>query len=309
MSLSIATGASEPPRASVPPTLKTWVLAIRPKTLTAAAVPVLVGTGLAFGEGHGRMLPALAALFGALLIQIGTNLTNDYYDFKKGADTSERLGPTRVTQAGLIAPGTVLMSALIAFGLAVVIGIYLVAVGGWPIVVIGALSVLSGFAYTGGPFPLGYNGLGDLFVFVFFGFVAVIGTYYVQALTVSDAAWLASIPVGALGTAILVVNNLRDAATDAKCGKRTLIVRLGTTAGRVEYLALLALAFATPLVLWATGTTGPLVLIALLALPAILPPARRVLRESGSALNPALGETARVQMIFGVLFALGLWRG
>jgi 1,4-dihydroxy-2-naphthoate octaprenyltransferase len=252
-------------------------------------------------------LPALAALVGSLLIQIGTNLTNDYYDFKNGADTAARLGPTRVTQSGLIAPSTVLFAAVGAFLAAVGVGLYLVAVGGWPILVIGILSVLAGFAYTGGPYPLGYHGLGDVFVFLFFGLVAVCGTYYVQAGSVAPAAWLAALPVGAIGTAILVVNNLRDESTDVQAGKRTLVVRLGVRAGKAEYLTLMGVALAIPVAMWLSGLAGPGSLLALLGLPAALPPIRRVLRESGRALNPALGETARLQLVFGLLFSLGLW--
>ncbi|MBF5043959.1 1,4-dihydroxy-2-naphthoate polyprenyltransferase [Aggregicoccus sp. 17bor-14] len=288
------------------PTLGTWVMAARPKTLTAAAAPVVVGTGLAFGEGVGHWLPALAALLGAMLIQIGTNFTNDYYDFKKGADTHERLGPTRVTQSGLIAPSTVLAAALGCFALAIVSGIYLVVIGGWPIVAIGLASVLCGYAYTGGPFPLAYNGLGDVFVFVFFGLVAVTGTYYVQALSVSTAAWWAALPVGALGTCILVANNLRDARTDAKANKRTLIVRFGIPAGRGEYVALLLLAFLTPVAMLALGLASRWVLLPLLSLPAALPPLRLVMRGEGGALGPALGGSARLQMVYSVLFAVGL---
>ncbi|QRO01932.1 1,4-dihydroxy-2-naphthoate polyprenyltransferase [Archangium violaceum] len=294
--------AVEAPR----PTLKTWLMAARPKTLTAALVPVMVGTALAYGLGVSRWLPALAALVGAMLIQIGTNLTNDYYDFKKGADTEERLGPKRVTQSGLIAPGTVLASALLCFGLAVVTGIYLVVVGGWPIVAIGLASVLAGYAYTGGPFPLAYNGLGDVFVFVFFGLVAVPGTFYVQALAVSPAAWWAAIPVGAIGTALLVVNNLRDETTDTKAGKRTLVVRLGSTAGKTEYVVLLIAAYATPLAMWGLGLASPWVLLALLSAPVAVAPLKLVLGAKGAALNPALGGTARVQLVFGVLFSVGL---
>jgi 1,4-dihydroxy-2-naphthoate octaprenyltransferase len=282
-------------------------MAARPKTLTAALVPVMVGTALAFGLGVGRWLPAVAALVGAMLIQIGTNLTNDYYDFKKGADTEERLGPKRVTQSGLIAPGTVLASALSCFGLAVVVGIYLVVVGGWPIVAIGLASVLAGYAYTGGPFPLAYNGLGDVFVFVFFGLVAVPGTFYVQALTVGPAAWWAAIPVGAVGTAILVVNNLRDETTDTKANKRTLVVRFGATAGKAEYVALLVAAYATPVVMWGLGLTSPWVLLALLSAPVAVPPLKLVMGAKGAELNPALGGTAKLQLVFGVLFSVGLF--
>lgn len=299
-----ATVQTAPPAGA---SLKTWFMAIRPRTLSAAIVPVVVGAGLAFGDGRGALLPVLAALLGALFIQVGTNLTNDYYDFKKGADTHERLGPTRVTQAGLIAPNTVLTSALITFGLAVLVGTYLVWIGGWPVVAIGVASVLSGYAYTGGPFPLAYKGLGDLFVFLFFGFVAVGGTYWVQALELPWRVLLAAIPVGALGTAILVVNNLRDAATDVKAGKRTLVVRFGERAGKVEYLSCLLLAFGTPVALWALGQEQLPVLLPLLSAPAAIPPLERVLRQQGAALNPGLGETARLQMIYGVLFAAGLY--
>jgi len=291
------------------PTLKTWVMAARPKTLTAALVPVAVGTALAFGEGVGRWLPALAALVGAMFIQIGTNFTNDYYDFKKGADTAERLGPQRVTQSGLIAPATVLAAAMACFGLAFLTGTYLVWVGGWPIVAIGLASLLAGYAYTGGPFPLAYNGLGDVFVLVFFGFVAVMGTYYVQAGTVSPSAWWASVPVGAIGTALLVVDNQRDASTDVKAGKRTLVVRFGTGFGKAEYLLLLAAGFVTPLVMFALGLKGPWVFLPLVGAPLCVPPVKRMLREQGAALNPALGATARLQLVFGLLFALGLYLG
>jgi 1,4-dihydroxy-2-naphthoate octaprenyltransferase len=296
--------------AAVPrPTLKTWLLAIRPKTLTAALVPVMVGTALAYREGVGRWMPALAALVGAMFIQVGTNLTNDYYDFKKGADTEERLGPVRVTQSGLISPGVVFAGALGSFGLALLTGIYLVAVGGWPIVAIGVASLMAGYAYTGGPFPLAYHGLGDVFVFVFFGVVAVAGTYYVQALTVSPGAWWAAVPVGGIGTALLVVNNLRDAPTDVKAGKRTLVVRLGVGAGKVEYGVLLAASYVTPLIMWAQGLAGPWVLLALLSVPLAVGPLRLVLGAQGAALNAALGGTARVQLVFGLLFSVGLLLG
>ncbi|HYV49797.1 MAG TPA: 1,4-dihydroxy-2-naphthoate polyprenyltransferase [Myxococcaceae bacterium] len=268
-----------------------------------------MGTGLAFGEHAGRWLPAVAALVGALFIQIGTNFTNDYYDFKKGADTAERVGPTRVTQSGLIAPDAVLRAAVLSFVLAMAVGVYLVAIAGWPILVAGVLSVACGYAYTGGPYPLGYHGLGDLFVFVFFGLVAVAGTYFVEAGALAAPALVAAVPVGALGTAILAVNNLRDVATDAKAGKRTLVVRLGIPSGRAEYVAMLGLAFVTPLVFWLAGWASAPVLVAWLAIPAAIPPLRRVLKEGGAALNPALGETARLQIVFSVLLSVGLLLG
>ncbi|HVE83920.1 MAG TPA: 1,4-dihydroxy-2-naphthoate octaprenyltransferase, partial [Myxococcales bacterium] len=196
----MSTAISSPGGAATRPSLSTWVMAFRPKTLTAAVAPVMVGTALAYARGQGRALAALAALAGALLIQIGTNLTNDYYDFKKGADTAERLGPRRVTQGGLIAPDAVLRAAVLAFALAMAVGVYLVAIAGWPILVAGLLSVLCGYAYTGGPYPLGYHGLGDVFVFVFFGLVAVPGTFYAQALRLVPAVWPAAVAIGATGT-------------------------------------------------------------------------------------------------------------
>jgi 1,4-dihydroxy-2-naphthoate polyprenyltransferase len=291
------------------PSLRTWLLAARPKTLTAAVVPVVVGTGLALGQGMAVLWPALAALAGAMLIQIGTNLTNDYYDFRKGADTHERVGPTRVTQSGLIAPQTVLAAGAGCFALATGVGVSLVARGGWPFVVIGVASVLAGWAYTGGPYPLGYHGLGDLFVMVFFGLVAVPGTFYAQALQLVPAVWPAAVAIGATGTMILVVNNLRDLETDARAGKHTLVVRFGRGFGRAEYLALLAIALAMPVTLVALGWARWPVLLALLATPLAWPPLSRVLRMTGAALNPALGATARFQAAFGLLLAVGAWLG
>ena len=281
-----------------------WVLAARPRTLTAAVVPVVVGTAVAAAGGGMRLVPAFAALLSAICIQIGTNLANDYHDFQRGADTHERVGPRRVTQSGLIAPRTVRAAALAAFGAAALLGAYLAAVGGWPILMTGVLSILSGWLYTGGPWPLGYHGLGDVFVFVFFGLVATAGTIYVQMRSVPTAGWIAAVPIGALATAILVVNNLRDIATDAKAGKRTLAVRLGRGATRVEYLALLAVAFAAPFALlpFARGW----VLLPLAALPLAIPPLRLVLRAEGAALNEALGATARLQLAYGALLAAGL---
>jgi 1,4-dihydroxy-2-naphthoate octaprenyltransferase len=289
------------------PTASAWLLATRPRTLVCAAVPVAVGTALAAAEGRARALPAAAALLGALLIQVATNLVNDYYDFIRGADTAERVGPTRVTQAGLISPRTVISAAGAVAGLAVLVGLYLASVGGWPVVAIGVASLLAGFAYTGGPFPLGYHGLGDVFVFAFFGLVAVGGTYYVEAGALSSAALLCALPVGALSTAILVVNNLRDAATDAKSGKRTLAVRLGERFARAEWLALVILAFATPVVLVALGLVRPGALVSLVALPLARAPWRLVRDARGAPLNQGLGLTARLLAIHGMLFALGIW--
>jgi 1,4-dihydroxy-2-naphthoate polyprenyltransferase len=289
--------------------VRTWLLAARPKTLTAALAPVAVGTGLAFGAGAGRWPLALAALLGALLIQVGTNLTNDYYDFRKGADTVERLGPVRVTQAGLVAPQTVLAAAALCFGAAAGVGLFLVAAGGWPVVAIGLLSILAGWAYTGGPAPLGYLGLGEVFVLLFFGFVAVGGTVWVQALSLPSASWLSALSVGCTGTLLIVVNNLRDMDTDRRAGKRTLAARFGTRFARAEYVCLLAVAFLAPVAAWALGQTGAPALLSLAAAPLAVPPLRLVLGERGAVLNHALAGSARLQLVHGLLLAVGLWRG
>jgi len=292
-------------RTAPPPAgVRVWLLAARPGTLTAAVVPVLVGTAVAAAYGGFRALPALAALLTAVCIQIGTNFANDFHDFQRGADTHERVGPQRVTQSGLIAPRTVRAAALGTFGVALVIGIYLAVVGGWPILITGLASIAAGWAYTGGPWPFGYHGLGDLFVFVFFGLVATAGTTYVQLHAVPLPAWIAAVPVGALATAILVVNNLRDIATDARAGKRTLAVRLGPDATRVEYVVLLVLAFAAPFAL--LPFARPWVLLPLASFPLAAGPLRLVFRGQGAELNAALGATARLHLAYGALLALGL---
>ncbi len=284
-----------------------WLLAARPKTLPAAAAPVAVGTALAYADGVVAWLPALAALAGALLIQIGTNFANDYYDYLKGADTDERVGPTRVTQAGLLHPHTVRTGMIVAFSAAVSVGLYLVAVGGWPIVAIGVASVIAGVAYTGGPYPLGYHGLGDVFVLVFFGPVAVGGTYFVQAQTVTSTAIVLGLALGALATAILVVNNVRDMETDRKAGKRTLVVRFGDRAGRAEYAVLLASAYAAIVGLYALGRIPGWALLAVVALPLALLLAHRVWHTpSRVALNPLLGQTAAHLLVFSILLSAGL---
>jgi 1,4-dihydroxy-2-naphthoate octaprenyltransferase len=282
------------------------VLAARPQTLPAAVAPVVVGSAAAFAAGSFRWLPFLAALVGALLIQIGTNLANDYFDFRKGADTAERLGPVRVTQAGLLAPETVRNGMVVAFGAAALIGVYLIIVGGWPILVIGLLSIAAGVLYTGGPWPLGYNGLGDLFTFIFFGIVAVTATAYLHVGAVPPLAWAASIPVAMLVTAIIVVNNLRDIATDRAAGKRTLAVIIGARATRAEYVFFVIGAFLAPPIFWLGGLAGPWVMLAWLAAPLAITPLRTMLTGEGRALNPALKGTARLHLAFGLLLALGM---
>lgn len=284
-----------------------WLLAIRPATLTAAVAPILVGSAVAARAGGFRLGPAAAALAGALLLQIAANLANDVDDFERGADTEARQGPTRVTQSGLLSAGQVRAAEWLAFALAALVGCYLVAVAGWPIALLGLTAIAAAWAYTGGPWPLGYHGLGDVCVFLFFGVAAVVGTAYVQTGTVDGLALLAALPVGALVTAILVVNNTRDADTDRQAGKRTLAVRLGTGATRAQYALLVALAYAVPVGLWWRATASAWVLLPLLTLPLA---ARRLVAMAraadGAAFNALLGDTARLHLLFGALFAAGL---
>jgi 1,4-dihydroxy-2-naphthoate octaprenyltransferase len=287
--------------------VRAWILASRPKTLSAAAAPVVVGTGVAASHGHASFFPALAALVGALLIQIATNLANDYYDFVRGGDTHERVGPTRVTQAGLLAPETVKRGTAVVLAAAFMVGVYLVWLGGWPIVFIGLASLACAVLYTGGPFPLAYHGLGDLFVFVFFGILAVSGTTYVQILSWPPDALLAGVAMGALTTAILVVNNLRDIRSDARAGKRTMAVILGPTGTRAEYIILLFVALLIPVVGVARFGWPLSSLAAVLVTPLCISPIQRVLtHEHPAELLPALGETSRVVALYGALLALGL---
>ncbi len=286
--------------------LQIWLLASRPKTLPAAAAPVIVGAAVAFSQGVFSPGPALAALLGALLIQIGANFANDVFDYKKGADAGERLGPLRVTQAGLLLPKQVMGGMWVAFALAALVGVYLVIVGGWPIAAIGLLSIAAGIAYTGGPYPLGYNGLGDIFVFIFFGLVAVCGTYYVQAGTLSAAAVWASLPIGLLATAILVVNNLRDIETDRRAGKRTLAVRLGRRGAQIEYVLLTAISYLIPLLMWLPGLVSAGVMLSWLSLLMLPPLLRLIFNERGKILNQALAKTARLELVFAVLFSVGI---
>jgi 1,4-dihydroxy-2-naphthoate octaprenyltransferase len=286
--------------------LGSWVLAARPKTLSAASVPVLVGSACAFALGGFQLGPALAALGGALLLQIGANFANDVYDYEKGADTAARLGPTRAVQAGLISPRAMKRGMFVVFALSLLIGAYLTAVAGPVILAIGVASILSAVAYTGGPYPLGYNGLGDVFVFSFFGLVAVCGTVFVQVGEVPALALWCSLPVGALATAILVVNNLRDAEQDAQVGKRTLAVRWGARAVVLEYGVLLALSYAVPLFLATSSARGRFVLLPLLTLPLARRLMRAVATEKGRELNARLAGTAKLLLLFGLAFTLGL---
>jgi len=289
-----------------PSPLGAWMLAARPATLPAAVVPVLVGSATAFAAGSFRPLPFIAALAAAVLIQIGTNFANDYFDFHKGADTAARIGPVRVTQSGLIAVETVRLGMIVTFGLAALSGLYLVAVGGWPILLIGLLSITAGVLYTGGPWPLGYHGLGDLFVFSFFGLIAVAGTTYLHSGSVPIAALINALPVAMLVTAILVVNNLRDIDTDRVAGKHTLAVLIGRRATRAEYVLLVGGAYLLLPLSWLLGTAAIGAWLPWLTLPLAVPLVRTLLREDGPALNGVLKRTGQLHLLFGVLFAIGL---
>lgn len=286
-----------------------WLLATRPKTLPAAVVPVAVGAACANAQGQLQLWPTLGALAGALLLQIGSNFANDVYDYEKGADTDARLGPLRTVQAGLISAQAMKLGMTAVFVLAILVGVYLFSVAGWAILVIGVASIVSAIAYTGGPYPLGYHGLGDLFVMVFFGFVAVCGTAFVNTGGVPLSAWLSSVPVGALATAILVVNNVRDYETDRLVGKRTLVVRLGPRAGIAEYALLLFIAYLTPILLFVSSQALAWVLLPLLTLPVAVQLLRAVAGRSGSSLNLTLAHTAKLLLGFGVLFSAGLAAG
>lgn len=283
-----------------------WIMAARPATLTAAFAPVAVGTACAWRVGGFRWDAALAALIGALLIQIATNFANDMFDFEKGADTEERLGPTRAAQAGLLSVAQLRRGIIVSFALALGTGVYLTWIAGPAVVAIGLASMAAGLAYTGGPFPLAYNGLGDVFVMVFFGFVAVCGTTFVQALYVPETAWLASIPIGALATGILVVNNVRDFEGDRRAGKTTLVVRFGRSGGVQEYALLLLASYATPIVLYLLGLSSVWVCLPLLTLPWALRLFRSVVNDRGVALNRTLAATAKLLSVFGVLLAIGI---
>jgi 1,4-dihydroxy-2-naphthoate octaprenyltransferase len=286
--------------------LRLWFAAARPATLWAAVAPVVVGSACAAAEDGFRPLPAMAALLGAVLLQVGANYANDLYDFEKGADTAERLGPVRAVQAGLVSPRQMAVATVLVFAAAAAVGLYLFAVAGWPVLVVGTASIVAGLAYTAGPVPLAYHGLGDLFVLVFFGLVAVVGTAYVQLLAVPAPALWAWVPVGTTITAILVVNNLRDRATDERAGKRTLAVRLGARAARLELVLLLLAAHVTPIAVLATGGAGAAVLLPLVVAPLAAAIIWQAWVSSGSSLNRTLATTARHALLFGLLLAAGI---
>jgi 1,4-dihydroxy-2-naphthoate polyprenyltransferase len=289
--------------------LHIWLMAARPRTLPAAVAPVLVGTALAATEGTFKPLTFAAALLGAVFIQIGTNLSNDYSDARRGADTEDRLGPVRVTAGGLVPPRQVLVATYVAFGLAVLAGTYLIATAGWELLLVGAASILAGVLYTGGPRPYGYEGLGEVFVFLFFGVVAVAGSYFAQVERLEPEALLLAVPVGLLAAAILVVNNVRDLETDRRAGKRTLAVRLGRPRARIVYAAMVYGAFVTAPLPWLLGSdsASPWLLAPLAALPLAVPVVRVVRsRTDGAALNGALARTGMLQLAVCLLLSAGL---
>lgn len=287
--------------------MKLWWLAIRPKTLTAALSPVLVGWGLAAQSDQFHWGAAGAALFGAIMIQIGTNLVNDVVDFAKGADTEERLGPTRVTQSGLMTKNQVWWGVWVSFGLAVLAGLYLTYVAGWPVVVIGLASILAGILYTAGPISLAYIGLGDLFVMIFFGFVAVGGTVFVVSGDLSSSVWWLSAAVGALTVNILVINNIRDIEADRKAGRKNIPIIWGRSAAEFEYTIMILLAYMAPVILVARQDVSVWALLVFLSLPQAIK-LNKILRSGleGPPLNPILGQTAQLLFKYCILLALGL---
>ncbi|MEI6652616.1 MAG: 1,4-dihydroxy-2-naphthoate polyprenyltransferase [Chlorobiaceae bacterium] len=289
----------------LPTSLQAWMLAIRPKTLPAGAVPVILGSALAAVDGQFRFLPALVALICALGIQVATNFINEIYDFRKGADTAERLGPTRTVAAGIISEKTMIKVSASLVGTVFLLGLYLVYTSGWPILVVGLLSLLFAWAYTGGPYPIAYSGLGDLFVFVFFGLVAVGGTYYVQADALSLPVLLAAVAPGAFSVNILLVNNIRDIATDRTVGKMTLPARIGGEWARKLYIALTVVAFLVPAFLFLNGYS-PWGMLSLLSAPLAFSMIRQLYESEGRELNNVLAGTGKLMTLHGLLFAAGL---
>ena len=282
-------------------------MAARPRTLPAAVAPVLVGTSLAIRYGTFHPVTFIAALLGAMLIQIGTNLSNDYSDARRGADTDERIGPVRVTAGGLVPPRQVLIATYVTFAAAVACGAYLIAVAGWALLAVGAASILAGVLYTGGPRPYGYEGLGEIFVFLFFGVVAVTGSYFVQRRGLPWEAFVLAVPVGLLIAAILVVNNVRDIDTDRRAGKRTLAVRFGRERTRVLFSAMVAGAFLTSWVPWFAGALSPWLFVTAAAAPLALGVVRTVRTHTdGPSLNAALARTAKLALLFCLLLCAGV---
>jgi 1,4-dihydroxy-2-naphthoate octaprenyltransferase len=292
---------------TIPTGARIWLMAARPRTLPAAVAPVLVGTALADFDHHFHVLRLLAALLSALFIQVGTNLSNDYSDARRGADTEDRLGPVRVTAGGLVPPKQVLIATYVSFGLAVLFGIYLIVVAGWQLLLVGAASILAGVAYTGGPKPYGYEGLGEVFVFTFFGIVAVAGSYFAQVTHLSWEAFALAVPVGLLASAILVVNNVRDIDTDRRANKRTLAVRLGRERTRTLFEVMIYVSYPLALITWVFGPLKPWLLLCWLTLPLAAKLVRIVRNHAdGPSLNEALARSGMLQLVFCVILSAGL---
>jgi len=292
------------------PRARAWLLAIRPATLPAAVGPVLVGLGVAWPSVGLRPVPAAACLAVALLFQIAANLANDLFDFRSGADAADRLGPPRAAASGLLSERDLTVAIAVVLALAGLVGSGLVIIGGPVVLALGILAALSALAYTGGPWPYGYHGLGEVFVFAFFGVVAVAGTAYLQIGRWPPVSFAAAVPVGALVTAILVVNNLRDIDSDRRAGKRTLAVRIGPRATITEYVALIAVAYAVPAALVLGGAAVPIALLPLISLPLAI----ATIRESAAGgdprrLNALLRATAHLSLVYALLFAAGLAAG
>lgn len=292
---------------TTPSPVRIWVMAARPKTLPLGVAPVLVGTALAGYVHIFHPLRFLAALLGAMFIQIGANLSNDYSDAHRGADTEDRLGPVRVTAGGLVPPRQVLIATYVTFGLAVLCGVYLIAVAGWQILLIGVASIIAGVLYTGGPRPYGYEGLGEVFVFLFFGIAAVAGSYFAQVRDFSWESLVLSAPIGLIAAAVLVVNNTRDIDTDRRANKRTLAVRLGRERSRRMYAAMVLIAYPIALIPWVFGPLTAWLLLPFLTLPIAAGVIKIVTTHSdGPSLNRALAKTGQLQLFFCVLLSIGL---
>jgi 1,4-dihydroxy-2-naphthoate octaprenyltransferase len=283
-----------------------WLLAIRLKTLPAAVAPVIVGSALAFVDNHFDLDISLVCLFVALLLQVGSNLANDVFDYEKGADEGERFGPTRVTQAGLLRPTQVKRAMWGVFGLTALLGLYLVVQGGWVILILGVSAILAAIAYTGGPYPFGYYGWGDLFVFVFFGLAATAGTYYLHTGYVSSPVWWMAASMGCLTVDILVVNNLRDVKNDRLVKKRTLAVRLGVKGAQIEYFILMSIAFLVPIFLWVSKMASPWGLLTWGAVPLAVKWTGFITQNTGKALNKALAGTGQIELVYAVCFSIGM---
>jgi 1,4-dihydroxy-2-naphthoate octaprenyltransferase len=287
--------------------MRIWLMASRVRTLPASVAPVLVGTALAGYLGVFHPLRFLAALIGAVFIQVGTNLSNDYSDARRGADSEDRLGPVRVTAGGLVPPRRVLVATYVSFGVAVLAGVYLIVVAGWQLLLVGAASILAGVLYTGGPRPYGYEGLGEVFVFLFFGIVAVAGSFFVQVRHLNWEAFALAVPVGLIAAAILVVNNIRDLETDRRAGKRTLAVRLGRERTRTLYAVIVYLASVLAPVTWWFGPLQAWMLLPWLTLPLAVDLVRTVRnRTDGTSLNGALARNGMLQLAFCTLLSAGL---